>query len=71
MRNDTPEPSVDLMRRVRVGFINQRTTFTEWCRQNGIHCPSARSAVIGTWDGNKGKAMRRRIVRAARIGDAA
>ena len=66
-----PEPSRDLMRDVVIGFLRQRTTFTEWCRQNGIHCPSARMAVIGSWDGTKGKAMRRRIVRAARIGEAA
>jgi len=67
MTSAAPLPSKDLMREVRIGFIRQGTTFTDWCRRHDLHVPAARSAVIGTWDGPKGRAMRARIVRAARI----
>lgn len=63
----TLAPSKDLMRDVRIGFIKQGTTFTDWCRRHSIHGPSARAAVIGSWDGPKGRAMRARVVRASGV----
>lgn len=64
-------PSKDLLLLVRVGFIRQGTTFTAWCNSNKINKSNARQAVLGSWDGPKGSQLRRRIVRAARIGEAA
>lgn len=62
-----PAPSQELLRQVRAGFTLQGTTLTEWCRENGTHISNARNALIGTWDGPKGRAMRAKIVRAARV----
>lgn len=63
----TLAPSKELMRDVRIGFIKQGTTFTNWCNRHDIHGPSARAAVIGSWDGPKGRALRARVVRAAGV----
>ncbi|HEL7676555.1 TPA: hypothetical protein UL918_000912 [Stenotrophomonas maltophilia] len=60
-------PGIDLHKRVRAGFLLQGTTLTQWCRENGTHISNARGALLGTWDGPKGRDMRSRIVRAARI----
>ncbi|GEM_PF-731280 len=60
-------PGFDLHKRVRAGFLLQGTSLTEWCRANGTHISNARGALLGTWNGPKGKAMRTKIVKAARI----
>lgn len=59
--------SLQLLRRVRAGFMLKGTTLTEWCRQNGTHISNARNALIGTWDGPKGQAMRAKLVMAAGV----
>lgn len=64
-------PSRDLVRRVRAGFVLQGLTFNRWCRQHGVEPSSGRQALVGSWDGPKGRALRARIVRAARIQEAA
>lgn len=68
-------PSRELVLEVRIGFIRQGTTLNAWCRDNGVLIGAARQALIGVWDGPKGRAMRRRIVRASgadiRVGEAA
>ena len=61
------EPGLELMRRVRGGFILQDTTLGEWCDANGISKSNARHALIGSWNGPKGKALRTKIVKAAAI----
>lgn len=60
-------PGFDLHARVRAGFLLQGTSLTEWCRTNGTHISNARGALLGTWNGPKGKAMRNKIIKAARI----
>lgn len=65
MANTTP--GKDLMLQVRAGFISQGTTLTEWCRENGSHISNVRNALFGTWNGPKGRAMRQRVVKAAKI----
>lgn len=60
-------PGFDLHARVRAGFLLQGTSLTEWCRSNGTHVSNARGALLGTWNGPKGKAMRTKIIKAARI----
>lgn len=61
------QPGLQLQLRVRTGFLLQGTSLTEWCRNNGTHISNARGALLGTWNGPKGQAMRSRIVKAARI----
>jgi len=63
----TPAPSLDLVRQVRAGFTLQGTSLKRWCRENGIRFNNARDALIGSWNGPKGKAVRTRIVRAAKV----
>jgi len=63
----TPHPSLDLLKQVKIGFIQQDTTLSRWCRENGTHVSNARNALIGTWNGPKGRAMRQRLVKAARV----
>lgn len=60
-------PGIELMRRVKAGFIVQGTTLTEWCRKNDTHVSNVRNALYGTWNGPKGRAMRQRVVKAARV----
>lgn len=64
MTNDS-NPGLGLFRQVRIGFIAQGTTFGEWCRKAGLNHANARQAVIGSWDGPKGRALRTRILKAA------
>lgn len=63
-----PVASNDLLLKVRIGFIQQGTTLHAWCGKNRVvHVTGARQALIGTWNGEKGKALRKRIVREAQI----
>ena len=67
----TPNPSLDLLKEVKIGFLMQDTTLTRWCRENDTHVSNARNALIGTWNGPKGQAMRAQLVKAARVKAAA
>ena len=64
-------PGFDLHKRVRAGFMLQGTSLTQWCRQNGTNVSNARGALMGSWNGPKGQALRNRIIKAARIDDIA
>jgi hypothetical protein len=61
----TPEPSRDLLRKVKAHFILEGTTLTAWCRDNGINMPNAREALMGTWDGPAGRRLRERLCHVA------
>lgn len=63
----TVAPSLDLHRQVRAGFVRQGTTLKGWCREQGITPSNARDALIGRWDGPKGRALRRKVIKAAQI----
>ncbi len=67
----THTPGPDLLRAVRAGFVLQGTTFSTWCGDHDISRSNARQALIGSWDGPKGRELRDRIVKAARIKAAA
>ena len=67
----TPTPGLDLHFRVRAGFVAQRTSLKRWCRENDIQPTNARDALIGRWDGPKGRALRARLVEAAKVQEAA
>lgn len=58
-------PGIDLHRTVRAAFIARGTSLKAWCRENEVSFSNARDALIGRWNGPKGKAMRARIVRAS------
>ena len=61
------QPSIELFREVRAGFIKRGTTFSQWCRDAGENRSNARQAVLGAWDGPKGRAVRMRILKAAGV----
>lgn len=60
-----PEPSRDLLRKIKASFILRGTTMAAWCRENGVNPPNAREAVMGTWDGPAGRALRGRLCQVA------
>ena len=62
-----PAPSLELYQRIRAGLIVQGTTLKAWCRANGYDIVNARAAVIGTWNGPKGQALRARLCKAAGV----
>ncbi len=61
----TPAPSLDLYRQVRAAFILKDATLKGWCKANQVHMSNARNALVGSWNGPAGKALRRRIVQAS------
>lgn len=68
MDKGTP-PGKPLLDRVRAGFVAQGTSLNAWCALHGIRYPNARQALIGSWNGPKGAAIRERIVHAAEGGE--
>ena len=64
------DPGLDLYLRIRSGFVRQGTTFGAWCRERGINRSNARQAVVGSWNGPKARALRQRLIKAARIQEA-
>lgn len=63
----TPEPSQYLLRRVQAGFVLQGTSLRAWCLKQQINPTLARSALLGSWNGPRGKQMRARVAQAAQI----
>lgn len=61
----TPAPSLDLHLQVRAAFVLQGTSLKGWCREQGITPSNARDALIGRWNGPKGRALRARVVKAS------
>ncbi len=57
------------MQQVRAAFILRGTTYTAWCRTQGIDPSLVRQAIFGTWAGAKGRAMRAKVLRAAGVRD--
>lgn len=65
------EPGRDLLLAVKAGFVRQGTTLTRWSRENGTHISNTRNALLGAWNGPKGQAMRRKVIKAAGLKAAA
>lgn len=61
------EPSRHLYLLIKAGFVYQGTSLTAWARTQGIDPSSARSAIMGLWDGPKGKALRLKAIEASKI----
>lgn len=63
------QPGPGLLKAVRIGFVMQGTTFTKWCSQKGVHRANATTALLGGWRGPKGRAIARRVAKAAGVGE--
>lgn len=61
----THDPSLDLHRQVRAGFVSQGTSLKRWCLDQKITPSNARDALIGRWNGPKGLALRKRLIKAS------
>lgn len=59
-----PAPSLELHRRVRAAFVLKGTSLKAWSRENAVSPSNVRNALIGSWNGPAGQAMRRRVVQA-------
>jgi len=65
----TFEPGPDLVKAVRIGFIRQGTTMNAWCEARRINRGNATIALLGGWRGPKGRAVARRVAKAAGVGE--
>jgi len=61
----SPLPGRHLLLQVRTGFILGGTTLAAWCRDHNQNASHARQAVLGAWDGPKGRALRHQLVAAS------
>lgn len=55
-------PGKRLYNQVKSGFILKETTFTKWCRENGVARSAAIACLMGAWDGPKGKQLRQILI---------
>jgi hypothetical protein len=55
---EAPSPSRDLLLKVKAHFVGKGTTLAAWCRSNKIDQSNARQALLGSWDGPNGQAVR-------------
>lgn len=69
MPKPTPDHATQLMRQVRAGFVLQGTTYTQWCREQGVDPSLVRQAIYGLWNGPKGRACRTKVLRAAGVNE--
>ena len=61
-QNKTPTD----LRMVRAGFVMQGTTMNIFCLSNGIDRRNAHKALVGKWNGIKGRKLRNWLIDAAR-----
>lgn len=61
------KPGLNLLLEVKAGFVRQNSSMSRWAKDNGTHVSNVRNALLGSWDGPRGRAMRSRVVKAARI----
>lgn len=62
-------PGVDLLTRVRACLVANGTSLHRWCGENGVCYPNARQALIGSWNGEKGMALREKILKDSGLND--
>jgi hypothetical protein len=60
-------PGRDLYYLVRQGFVGQRTSLNRWCITHGVTRQLAEAALKGMYDGPKSRALRARIIEAAKV----
>ncbi|GAB3230281.1 hypothetical protein [Pseudaeromonas pectinilytica] len=62
-------PSFDLLTRVRACLVAKGTSLHRWCGENDVRYPNARQALIGSWNGKKGMALREKILKDSGLND--
>lgn len=67
MNSNELKAGPELYQKVRGGLIARGTTLSAWCREYGYNPTNARSALVGGWNGPKGKALRQRLAEEAGI----
>jgi len=65
--NSFNQGSPQLLLAVRSGFAAQGTSFSQWCKQNGIARQNARMFVLGALNGPRSKEVRKIICSAAGV----
>lgn len=66
MDGSTSDPDREaLSLAVRAGFIAQGTTLHRWCHENGVWPQNAAKALRDQWTGEKGRALRNRLIEAS------
>lgn len=63
---DGQSPGERLLATVRAGFVQQGTSLTAWCDQNGLTRQNVRTALLGGWNGPKAQQLRSQIVEASK-----
>ncbi|WP_085440434.1 hypothetical protein [Magnetofaba australis] len=58
-------PGQVLHRQIKGAFVAKGTTFTAWCRENGISPAAGKNSLLGAWDGPKGRQVRQQLIEAA------
>lgn len=58
-------PGPQLLRTVLAGLHLKGTTLVAWCEVHGIARQNARAALLGKWNGPKGRRVRRQLVEAS------
>lgn len=53
--------------RVRASLVQKGTSFSGWCRANGVQPPNAYKAMMGEWRGPKADALVQKLCRAAGV----
>lgn len=61
MNSNDVMPGPELYQKVRGGFIARGTSLAAWCREHGHNPTNARSALVGAWNGPKGRELRQRL----------
>lgn len=56
-------------RRIRGAMVTKGTSFTAWCRSEGITRQNAEQALLGQWKGPTATALVARILAAAGIAE--
>lgn len=59
--------SIQQFNRIKAEFVAQGTTLTEWCKQNSVTVQNVRSALLGSWNGPKAKALRVKVIAASGV----
>lgn len=63
--SNIPPPGKELLCQVRAAFVLQGTTLGAWCTAQGIVRQTAVNALVGGWNGPKGRALRQRVITAS------
>lgn len=58
-------PSRDLYAEIRASFTRNHDSFTAWCKREGLNVSNVREAIYGSWNGPKGKAIRKEAIEAS------